>query len=388
MKRSRFKTIYRDERNTCLESERLQDRMPSWSVLCPALVKKRFHKVLSSFDGQITGLADLFGAGKCSAIFLIFGRVMSKQLKYNNIIRKPEIRAHRVFNAIIRRIAFLFLHSPQIIEKSESTVALKKNSSVPIIWVANHRFTDDIAATIRSVDRTAIMMFGSIPAFFNTIGGLASWANGVILCNRKLKASRQASTQRAVSALQSGVDIIVFSEGVWNKTMEKPLLPFFPGIYKIAKETGAQVVPIIHYLPDLTMKGHRNPIHTIVEAPISIGKMGEDEALSMLRDLMATRYFELMEKYGVSTRETEMRGYDTSSEAWEAIIKKHTGSVNYYDTEIELRGDYRPKTIIMPEQVWKQVAEIETINRENAAHVLFAKKLVDLESQRDFQRRY
>ncbi len=39
--------------------------------------------------------------------------------------------------------------------------------------------------------------------------------------------------EKAINVLKSGTDVILFPEGVWNKTQEKPLLPFYPGIYRI-----------------------------------------------------------------------------------------------------------------------------------------------------------
>lgn len=103
---------------------------------------------------------------------------------------------------------------------------------------------------------------------------------------------------------------------------------------------------------------------------------------------MATWYYRLMEKYGQSTRKELLDGFETAGDAWESYIAMHTGCAKYYDREIELCGDYRPKQIVRPEDVWQSVANIQNIRVENAAHVKYASELVAREKRRDYQRRF
>ena len=42
-----------------------------------------------------------------------------------------------------------------------------------------------------------------------------------------------------------GGNIIMFPEGVWDKSKNLPCLKLFPGIYKVAKEKNAIIVPIV-----------------------------------------------------------------------------------------------------------------------------------------------
>ncbi len=46
--------------------------------------------------------------------------------------------------------------------------------------------------------------------------------------------------------------LIVFPEGVWNKSPNALSLELWPGIYRIACETGAKIVPIVHYIYDFS----------------------------------------------------------------------------------------------------------------------------------------
>ena len=95
-----------------------------------------------------------------------------------------------------------------------------------------------------------------------------------------------------------------------------------------------------------------------------------------------------MEKYGQSTREELLEGFETASDMWENYIEMHTGCVKYYDKEIELCADYRSKKNICPEDVWQSVADIQNIRISNATHVQYARELVAREKRQDFQRRF
>ena len=78
----------------------------------------------------------------------------------------------------------------------------------------------------------------------------------------------------------------------------------------------------------------------------------------------------------------------SADEAGEKYIAMYTGKIKYYDREIELCADYRSKKNVCPEDVWQSVANIQNMNASNLMHVNFAKKLVDRECKRDFQRRF
>ena len=103
---------------------------------------------------------------------------------------------------------------------------------------------------------------------------------------------------------------------------------------------------------------------------------------------MATWYYLLMEKYGQTTREELLHGFETTDDAWESYLAMHTGCVKYYDKEIELRADYRPKDIVRPEDVWQPIADITEQTVENVHHVCYARQLIRREKRRDYQRRY
>ena len=213
-----------------------------------------------------------------------------------------------------------------------------------------------------------------------------------------------ASINKAIRAYELKTDVLCFPEGIWDKCPDKLLLDFWPGIYRIANETGQKVVPIVHYIYDPTQKidNNINQIHTIVDNPIDITKFSEKAGLEYLRDVMATWYYLMMEKYGKTTREKlvdfygeRAKNYDKYkskendiSDLFEVYLRDLLSTVDWYDSEIELSYDYRPKNIVRPEEVYESISNIQNVNENNIRSVQYAKRLVNQRKKEDFQRRF
>ncbi len=340
--------------------------------------------ITSEYSESISSQADIFADKPPSLLF----RILNKNFLYllsndtNDVFSKQGIAIRRMINPIVKMVGPLFLKHKQVFEKKQ--VELPDES---VIWCGNHSFKDDILATVLSA-RHSYILLGSLPMFFNTFDGVTSYINGVVLCNRKVKASRKSSVEKCKFLLENGTDLIMFPEGVWNKTPEKLVLDMWPGVYKIAKETGRKIVPVIHYLKDPQKKYSGNVIHTVIADPISMEGLSEQDGLALIRDTIATWYYIMMEKYGEAQRSNIVGKNETSEQVWENYIAKHTASVPFYDREIELQGDFRSKNITLPEDVWKAVANIKDVHFGNMDSVLYARKVLEIEKQRDYQRRY
>ena len=357
--------------------------------------EQRIEKSIAHLGNTITGPADFFGEAKPSVLFYPMVRLMRPLLSCNpdKMISKTSMRIRKILHPILLKLLPLFLEYKQVFESKNALLGIDapdtplELTNEPVIWCPNHGFKDDVAASL-SVVRHAYILFGSFPMFFNTLDGVGAYINGVAMCNRKVKASKIASMEASRKLLNMGMDILIFPEGVWNKTPDKLLLDLWPGAYRLAQETGSKIVPVIHYLADPHKKYEGNVIHTVIADPISMDGLSEEDGLSLLRDTMATWYFLLMEKYGQTTREELLNGFETADDAWEDYIAMHTGCVGYYDKEIELCADYRPKHIIRSEDVWQSVANIQNIHIGNATYVKYARELVAREKRRDFQRSF
>lgn len=364
------------------------------------VVKNRLQKILQKYDGEITGLKDLTGDDPPSILFYILGNCMSYLLNPDAeaVITEKSVRWRKKAHFIIQTLGSHFLTNPQVFEnrnylKDITQLNVPDDTGItlpnePVIWASNHGFKDDVLASVLAARRHAYILFGSLPQFFNTFDGITAWLNGVAMANRKLRSSSHASTEKAIRAMQYGADLLIFPEGVWNKSPNALIINLWPGIYRIACETGAKVVPIVHFIRDYNNKLKDNPIHTVIDDPVRIDDLPEQAALELIRDVLATWHYLMMEAYGQSTHDELLSDADTATRAWEQHLIERVATADRYDTEIELCADYRPKGILRPEEVWKAVADIEHLTLENANDVLYAKELVQSAAKNDFQRRF
>lgn len=129
-----------------------------------------------------------------------------------------------------------------------------------------------------------------------------------------------------------------------------------------------------------------NPIHTVIDDPIDITYMPEKEALDYYRDVLATWYYIMMEKYGQTTRKKLLNGH-TMNSVYEDILKYMVSTIDRYDSEFRKRAAYHPKEIVKPEDVYESIANI-TPTKDNILHQQYAKKLVLTRKKEDYQSRF
>ncbi len=387
------------------------------------LSDKKINKIeslLKKHKEGLTDYVDLVGDDLMPGPFFFnnlehYGYLLDLGADKASSLEHMKLRA-KVVIPVIQKLGKYFLKSDQIFEDRNELLAFAKRKTElenkgiytmdetpleyekdpgielpkePAIWTMNHRFKDDVLASVRSVSRPFSLFAGSVPQFFNTFDGLIAYYFGCILLNRKSKDSKLAGQEKGKKAMEMGLDLMISPEGVWNKTPDKLLEYFWPGVYRLAKETNCKVIPIVHYIYDPTQRISKkeNPIHTVIDDPIDITKMEEKEALEYYRNVLATWYYIMMEKYGNSTREKLLDGHDNIGEAYEEVLNALVSSVERYDSPFERNCAYRPKWITNPEDVFEPIANIEP-TKENALHQQYAKKLVLTRKKEDYQRRF
>ena len=379
-------------------------------------VMRKFKKIIiekieKKYKNKIESITDLIGNKKPSILFYFLANHFNYLLDddENKILSKKSMERRNKINKIIKKIGHHFLKSKQVFEDRnelkyydyleqiklgenieldkrllEKDKGAKLNKDETYIWISNHGFKDDALATVLSTNKNAYILFGSLPQFYNTIDGIISWINGVILVNRKVKSSRKTSIKKCIKALKMKKDIIIYTEGVWNKSPDKLVLNLWPGIYEIAKETNIRVVPIIHYKKELHKNDKNDIIHTVIDDPIDLTKYSEEEALINLRDKMAYWVYLMMQKYGKTTRDELLKDYYYSTEAWEAQLKERIKTVDYYDPEIETTADYQTKKEMEYYDTLEKISNIKNITPKNVHSIVQANKII----RNNFQRRF
>lgn len=360
--------------------------------------------------GLITKEEDLTAGDNTNLIFDYMIRKYSHLLSddINIILPDSQFEKGKIIHELIMHFGKLFLKNPQIIEDKYDLIAddvevfpeidrekLKQKIVLPeepVIFVTNHGFKDDVLATMLAAKRRAFIVFGSLPQFYGTIDGLLSAKNGVVMVNRKIPNSRGTSVDKAKYVLENGMSLMVCPEGVWNKSPNLSMQEFWSGFYRMAKKDDGSfypIVPIVHYVCNTHKPGRDNPIHTIVDFPIYLDGMDEKEGIEYIRTRMLTWYWKLMEKFGTTTREELLDGYNDSLEAWEDELRKRVQTADKYDYEIEICAD-KMSTIKRkqnPIDVWQTIADI-SVTKDNAREVMAAKKLVKELKENDFQHRF
>lgn len=393
--------------------------------------KQRYEQIIANFEDLISSPTDLTGGKDPSIFFYIFANKLKYLLENDPdlAISKEGVLIRRKINGIVKSVGKSFLRNPQVIENRKTLLnpdnSEEDNSIIlpdkPVIWAPNHAFTDDILASVLATQRHSYLLLASLPQAYNTFDGITAWLNGAVVANRKVKSSKNSVIPKCVKAMKYGADITYFAEGVWCKEPDSLLLDFWPGIYRLAKETGAYIVPMVHYLRDCHIPGStkkssyknedtmsrylretstynfENVIHTVVDDPIRIDDLSERAGLEYLREVMGTWYYLMMESYGRSTRAEELRGFKTSERAWSYQLQQRVEGPlgpDRYDKEIELCADYRPKTdwpsdkkIVLPEEAFGPIAKLN-MTAENESHVNYARQLVKTRQMENFQRRF
>ncbi len=399
------------------ELKRLQE-----ALFTEKQIREIEHFVLEN-KNVLSGFQDLVGDDLIPSKQFLFnikhiGKLLNEDP--NKTLSKLGITLRGLTTArLVKALAENFMTSKQIFENrnelkkepKDTTPAVPDKGIIlpkePVIWAMNHHFKDDALASVRAAQRPVTLMFGSIPLYFNTTDGLLTFLIGAILINRKSEASRKATVPKAVRALNLGSDLLWCAEGVHDKSANQLILELYNGLYRAANETGAKAVPIIHYIFDPTQKiipHELNPIHTVVDDPIDLTKFSEKAGMDYLRDVLATWYQLMANKYGDTTKEQLRKYYEERAKAYgisEESLKErpltsqeigdlygldYQSTVTGYDSTIEAHGDYRSKAYTRPEEAF---AAIQNLKRpEQFQDVLYAKELVRTRKMEDFQRRY
>lgn len=273
-------------------------------------------------------------------------------------ISKSGIRVRKIISPILRRIV------PLITPNSKLVVLRRaKMPNKPVIFAATHGFREDAEHTVVMAGRQAYVLNGSLSQVFKSFDGITNWIVGMILVDRADKKSRVAAKNKMIYALKSGASIIMFPEGTWNKSPNELISGLFPGIYDVAKESGALVAPIATFRCGKKSYG-------ILEEAFDITQYEQKEGLRILRDKMATMEYEIMEKYACEKRSELPYGEDAVV-YWQNHIDKLMSEVEFYDYEVELHTKYRPKDVTSPEEAF---SFMKTLNPSTKNAFLFTKR--------------
>ncbi len=177
----------------------------------------------------------------------------------------------------------------------------KLNPNEPYIFASTHSFDEDIIAALSIIDRNAYVLIGTTDQIDYNPQMYAAWLNGMIYVDRLDSESRKESVKKMERILNSGTSVLLFPEGGWNNTENLLIQPLFAGPYILAQKSKAKVVPIASF-----NEPGSNDIFIKVGEPMDIGLKEKKEALSELRDALATMMFEHIENHSTPIVRSEL----------------------------------------------------------------------------------
>lgn len=271
----------------------------------------------------------------------MYNKFSEKYLDYSpeKVISKKGIVVRKAISPILRFVVPFV--TPNSMLKVVRRAKLPKR---PVIFAATHGFRDDAEHTVVMAGRQAYVLNGSISQVLKSFDGVTAWLAGTVLVDRTDKESRASVVSKLVRVLELGSSVIMYPEGTWNKSPNELMSGLFPGVYDVAKRSGALVVPIATY-----RNGKKS--YGILEEAFDICRYDREQGMQILRDKMATMQYELMEKYGACSRDEFPYG-DEADKYWHDFIDGLMAEVEFYDYEVELHTKYRPKGITSPKEAF------------------------------------
>ena len=262
---------------------------------------------------------------------------------YNRFIRKminlspEECVTH--YGIFWRKLLSPILRKVAPITAKRKIVVLNKEElpKQPVIFASTHGFKDDAVTAIGIADRQVYVLNGSVRQMTYTVDGISMWAIGTIMVDRSNKDSRISSKDKMVRALQLGTSVLIYPEGTWNKSPNDLMNKLFPGVYDVAKATGTFVVPIASVIVGDKIYAKRGK-------PFNISQYDRKEGINILRDIMATLRYEIIEEKSTCLRD-DLPKNEKSDEYWKNEIDGLMAEVEFYDYEEELHTKFIDKNI-------------------------------------------
>lgn len=263
-------------------------------------------------------------------------------IKFRRIINKP---LRGVFKLATKRNVY-----------KEAYPKLEKGKNY--IFASTHSFDEDIIAGLQTIDRSAYVLIGTTDQIDYNPTMYAAWVNGMIYVDRQDPESRKQSVLKMERILNSGSSVLLFPEGGWNNTENLLIEKLFAGPYKLSKDTNIQVVPISTF----NEMGSKNAYVRVGE-PLDLYKYDKKEALTILRDALASFRYEQIEEHTTPLKRAELPedARERFMEARKNEYLRVKWSKDVWDEELTI---YKDKNIPLAEDVRASLDNIK-ITKDN-----------------------
>lgn len=273
----------------------------------------------------------------------------------DNFTTEAGIKVRKIIGKPLRFILRLATKKQVILESYPEL-----NKGEAYIFASNHFFDEDIICGLGNVDRNAWLLMGSTQQIKNNPQMYMAWINGMVYVNRLSEESRKESVKKMIRILNSNSSIFMFPEGGWNNTENLLVQPLFGGPWILSKETGCKVVPFVSFNEHNSKK-----IYVRASEPLNLANMEKEEALTVLRDAMATLVWEIMEEHCEIIQRADLGNEDSYLRFMEERRLEYMNVKWKYDVWDEELTFYHDKKKPLPQKVREFVDNV-SVNYKNA----------------------
>lgn len=275
----------------------------------------------------------------------------------DNFTSKFGLKMRRIFHRLISgtfNIVVRFYYRKKIIV--DKRVKLKKDKCY--IFASNHSFYLDGSAVLSTVDRNCYVLFGATEQLYFDLCTLFVWISGLVYIDRFNKQSRIDSVTKMNKVLQAGNSLLIFPEARWNDSENLLCQKLFAGPYNLSLENKVEVVPVSVYNDT-----YGKNIYISYGKPLKLYNYDKDKGLELLRDSLATMYYEQIVKHSEKYDRKKVKKdihFDYMDERMYEYSKAKFRSNYKWDDEL---FTYKGKDVDL-EDVWKDIDKVN-ININN-----------------------
>jgi len=270
----------------------------------------------------------------------------------NNFTSDFGLTIRRVFNKVI---SFLFLlvlrlyYKRKVIVQNKPKLSKNKN----YIFAANHSFYLDGSSVIGTASKNCYSLFGAKEQLDVDVCTFFIWFSGLIYVDRENKQSRKDSIPKMSRVLQAGNSVMIFPEGRWNDSENLLCQKLFAGVYNLSVENNVEVVPVSVY-----NETDSKNIYVDYGEPLKLYNEEKDTALQLLRDNLATMYYNQIMTYSTPYNRKDIKGdihyhymdermYEYSKAKWHSDYRWDEELFTYKQHDVDL------------EDVWKDIDKVK-----------------------------
>lgn len=281
---------------------------------------------------------------------------------------KKKITTFKKQERIHKGLMKLFSLNRQFIDKQNYAIIgdKRKTDDKNVIYAITHIGKFDYQIITEALNTHTIPFAGDPELTYHNFDGLIFNLNGVVFIDTESKTDRQVAYKTAIDVLKNGYNLMIFPEGIWNISPNNLVEPLYPGVIKMAMETGCDIVPV-------AIEQYDNDFIINIGENIHIESNLTDELINQekikLRDTLATLKYHIMETFPKKIIRREMGDYAKKHQ--EFVDKRLDEYVNpktkenYFDEEFIEHRLYKEKDVTKPKDAFSYMSKIDA-NKNNA----------------------